>query len=337
LLFWRDGAIHAQGLDPQRFRLQGEARSIADDVALTIDEWATFSVSNQGTLVYHRAAALPWRLEWRERSGRLVSVAAPEGQYASPALSPDGRRVAYVMDNLTLWALDLARGTNTRLTFDGVDHYSPTWAPGGDWLAYAANQGKGGKGGEIRRQRSSGLGPSEVLYSSQDVVREVSWSPDGRWLAFREYEDLHLLDLESRETHDRVATPGSDWYPRFSPDGRWLAYTSNESGRDEVYVVPTFDGPGKWQVSNGGGSKPEWGRDGRELFFLGLDDEVRVASVGVGKDLQLGAAELLFALPGASGASHQIAPDGRLLIRTQTSKHASEGFMLVLNWPRLLE
>jgi hypothetical protein len=31
--------------------------------------------------------------------------------------------------------------------------------------------------------------------------------------------------------------------PKFSPDGRWIAYTSDESGRDEVYVQP-FPGPG---------------------------------------------------------------------------------------------
>jgi hypothetical protein len=53
----------------------------------------------------------------------------------------------------------------------------------------------------------------------------------------------------------------------FSPDGHWVAYTSNESGRNEVYVQP-FPGPGpKRQVSTEGGNEPLWPRKGHELFF----------------------------------------------------------------------
>jgi serine/threonine-protein kinase len=55
----------------------------------------------------------------------------------------------------------------------------------------------------------------------------------------------------------------------FSPDGRWVAYTSNESGRDEVYVRP-FPGPGsKWQISTTGGYSPVWSRTRPELFYGG--------------------------------------------------------------------
>ena len=56
--------------------------------------------------------------------------------------------------------------------------------------------------------------------------------------------------------------------PRLSPDGKWLAYTSNESGVDEVYVVPYPGLAGKWQLSTGGGEAPEWRADGKELFYL---------------------------------------------------------------------
>ena len=43
--------------------------------------------------------------------------------------------------------------------------------------------------------------------------------------------------------------------PKISPDGRWMAYTSNESGKDEVYVRPFPEvNKGKWQVSTSGGT-----------------------------------------------------------------------------------
>ena len=57
---------------------------------------------------------------------------------------------------------------------------------------------------------------------------------------------------------------------RFSPDGHWVAYTSNESGRDEVYVRSfsmnsartAVEVSGKWQISNGYGQEPHWRGDG---------------------------------------------------------------------------
>ena len=257
LLFWREGSIYAQEFDPKRFRLLGEPQLTASGVGFNVNERASFAVSEQGTLVYHLGSALPWRLEWRDRSGRLVSEAAREGEYDWPALSPDGRKVAYVADNHTVWVLDLLRGTNTRLSFGEVDHYSPSWSSNGDWLAYAADKLKE-PAGNIFRRRSSGLGEKDLLYSSQSTIHDVSWSPDGRHIAFREREDILLLDLESGDTLAKVRTQGRDSGPAFSPDGQWLAYSSNESGRWEVYVIPASDGPGKWQVSSHGGFLPEW-------------------------------------------------------------------------------
>jgi serine/threonine-protein kinase len=54
--------------------------------------------------------------------------------------------------------------------------------------------------------------------------------------------------------------------PAFSPDGKWLAYTSNESGRDEVYVrpFPRTEGTARL-ISVNGGSGPVWALDGSTL------------------------------------------------------------------------
>ena len=69
----------------------------------------------------------------------------------------------------------------------------------------------------------------------------------------------------------------------FSPDGRWLAYSSNESGRNEVYVRP-FPGPGgKWLISTGGGIYPTWSRTKHELFYA-LNGQIMVAPYAVEGD-----------------------------------------------------
>ena len=336
LVFWRDGSISAQRFDPTRLRLHGESHLLAEDVDLTISEWATFSVSDQGTLVY--ASALPWRLRWHERSGRPLPTAPLEGGFAEAALSPDGRRVAYVADHTTVRILDLARGTDSRLASEPFDHFAPAWGPLGEWVAYSANKASMEAGSEIRRRRSSGIGETEVLYSSATVVRRVSWSPADRWIAFEENADIHLLDLQSRTARRRVSGPALERAPAFSPDGRWLAYSSNESGRDEVYVVPAVDGPGRWQISTAGGFEPRWGATGREIYFLAPHYELRVAAVDLDKGPKFGIPEPLFVLPGAKpGTTYGIGPDGSVLVRAQPSDGGSESLRLVLNWPRLLE
>ena len=75
-----------------------------------------------------------------------------------------------------------------------------------------------------------------------------------------------------------LKTPASEGTASFSPDGRWIAYTSDESGRFEVYVRPfQGSGGGKWQISTGGGAYSFWSRDGRELYFMTLDNHIMVA------------------------------------------------------------
>ena len=66
----------------------------------------------------------------------------------------------------------------------------------------------------------------------------------------------------------------SEHSPRFSPDGRWLAYTSEESGRNEIYIRPYPQGEGRLAVSTAGGNGAVWNRDGSEIFFQGLYDNV---------------------------------------------------------------
>jgi Tol biopolymer transport system component len=73
---------------------------------------------------------------------------------------------------------------------------------------------------------------------------------------------------------------------QFSPDGKWVAYQSNESGRFEIYVQP-FPGPGgKSLVSTSGGAQARWRADGREMFYLSLDNRLMAVPVALGSDGQ---------------------------------------------------
>jgi hypothetical protein len=70
-----------------------------------------------------------------------------------------------------------------------------------------------------------------------------------------------------------IESSADNTWPAFSPDGRWVAYASNETGLNEVYILP-FPGPGRRiQISTNGGGSNVWARNGRELFFTRLSDQ----------------------------------------------------------------
>jgi Tol biopolymer transport system component len=87
-----------------------------------------------------------------------------------------------------------------------------------------------------------------------------------------------LLPLKGeRHPQPLVKTDFREMNAEISPDSRWLAYQSNESGRDEIYVVPFPNvTAGKWQVSASGGMWPLWARNGQELFYVSMGALMRV-------------------------------------------------------------
>jgi hypothetical protein len=64
-----------------------------------------------------------------------------------------------------------------------------------------------------------------------------------------------------------------------SPDGRWIAFEARESGNEtNIFVRPfPLTNTGNWQVSTGGGWRPMWSRNGRELFYRSARDFLSVA------------------------------------------------------------
>ena len=110
------------------------------------------------------------------------------------------------------------------------------------------------------------------------MIELNDYSPDGRWILYQQYDvktrwDLWALPLEGTRTPVPFRrTPFDEHGATFSRDGKWIAYQSDESGRNEVFVESFSDGQpgnrGRWQISSGGGTDPQWARDGKEIYYL---------------------------------------------------------------------
>jgi dipeptidyl aminopeptidase/acylaminoacyl peptidase len=231
--------------------------------------------------------------------------------------------------------MNSAGGQVLQLTFDGQGQ-NPIWSPDGRYVAFHS--------GGIFRKLATGAAAPELLLGREVLCVPLSWSPDGRFLLYaqansRTAADLMALPLEGdRKPFPVVQTPANENQGQFSPDGKYVAYTSNESGLSEIFVIPFPPSPtgGRWLVSKGGGVMPRWRRDGRELFYIGLDNHMMAVEVATRPVFSAGVPQRLFETgivdTGIRNGpmSWDIAPDGRFLIITDTSVDTS--ITAILNW-----
>jgi hypothetical protein len=136
--------------------------------------------------------------------------------------------------------------------------------------------------------------------------------------------DLWALPPNQGAPISVARSTGSERNGRFSPDSSWIAYQSDETGRNEVYVVPFPPVENARQrVSLSGGTNPVWGREGKELFFIGTDNRLMVTAATVSangekRSIEFGTPKPLFptALPPGSEFDYDRNTDRFLLLST---------------------
>jgi dipeptidyl aminopeptidase/acylaminoacyl peptidase len=294
VIYMHEGTLFAVPFDAKRLEVTGQAAPVLEGVVNnTNTAGAQFSFSEAGNLVYvpGHGSAVAGSVYWMERDGKFQPLRESPANYVSPAFSPNGKQLAMeIFDGKRndIWVYEWGRDTLTRITFASEPSRVPVWTPDGQRITYSSQE----KGvANLYWKRSDGSGDAQRLTESKSVQYGQSWRPDGKVLAFTQYNpdtrgDIMTLPMEGNEKsgwkpgEPRVFlnSPYDEMSPAFSPDGRWLAYASNESGNYEVYVRP-FPGPGgKWQISTGGGQFPKWSRNGKELFYRTQDSKLMVAA-----------------------------------------------------------
>jgi Tol biopolymer transport system component len=175
-----------------------------------------------------------------------------------PAISPDGRSVAFTADEggrRQIWVKLIAGGAPLQLTREAGEHLRPRWSPDSSSLIYFSPPSDGGLTGTLWEISALGGARRRIV----DSLADGDVSHDGRRLAFVRSAGgrLELVTADRDGANAKVIVPLAAGYsyvsPRWSPDDRLIAYQRNRmSLDDDVFVVPASGGEprGITQASN---------------------------------------------------------------------------------------
>jgi serine/threonine protein kinase/Tol biopolymer transport system component len=346
LLYVSQGALVALAFDARALKVTGEPVTIAEHIAeVGINHEFDFSVSEDGVLSY-QAGNPNSQLTWFDRTGKKLNSVGESANYDTVSLSPDERRAAVTLLDADgrvadVWLLDLTRGSISRLTFDPSGEGNPVWSPDGNNIVYGSNRLGGGQV-NLYEKAASGAGEDQLLLQSASEKYATSWSRDGQFILFENWPlrakaGIWLLPLTGeRQPKPLLQTVAFDQTGgQFSPDGRFVAYMSNESGRTEVYVRPFPLSDDKWPISSGGGQRPLWRADGKELFYV-TEGRLMSAEIRASGKFESSVPEQLFRTNiknQGDGLCYAAAADGqRFLVNTFVEGDNPAPMIVVLNW-----
>ena len=361
LIYLREKTLLAQPFDASKLETSGDAIPIAEPVDYDLGfNRAVFSVSQNGILIYKSSTLQSgFQLEWFDRTGKSLGKIAEPAEYASVALSPDEKKIAfdfydYQSRNMDIWLYDIARTLKTRFTFDPSADGYPVWSPDGSRIIFNSDR-RGHL--DLYQKTTSGAGVEEILLESLEEKFPLDWSPDGKFLAYDVYDlkgvgDLWILPLDpkvaggDRKPFAFLQSEFEEYYCQFSPDMRWISYESNESGNWELYVrpfigedeQPAINQTRKWQVSTNGASFSninKWNQNGKELFYQSNDNKLMAAEVKTsGSTFEVGAVQPLFEVK-AKGTVvfYDVTADGqKFLMGVRITGESVPMLTLVTNW-----
>lgn len=174
-------------------------------------------------------------------TGSVVNLTQSGGDDLQPAVSPDGRRIAFSSGrngNLDIYVMD-ANGSNlTQVTSSrGFDEW-PAWSPDGGTLAFVSDR----DGNTEIYTVPVGGGPEQRLTDHPADDWPAVWSPDGRRLLFASNRDgnwnLFLLELAGGTVTRLTSDPGDEREPAWSPDGQTLAFAQYNGNNWDVFTAP---------------------------------------------------------------------------------------------------
>ncbi len=146
-------------------------------------------------------------------------------------------------------------------------NWAPIWFPDGERVAFLVSSEAPDA---LWSRRADGTGEAQKL---TDGRAPEGFTANGQQLAFitrtgnRDY-GVSLLDMQSKTVTPLVDQPNSEQHSsRIAPNGRWIAYSSNETGRQEIWIEPLPHTGKRFRMTQTGGRHPLWSPDSATIYF----------------------------------------------------------------------
>lgn len=250
---------------------------------------------------------------------------------SDPQISPDGRQIAYVRrsnDIMTdkarsaIWLIDVATGQQRPLVAGSGNHFGPRWSPDGRRLAYASTSEGGAPQLFVRWMDG---GQSVRITGLPDSPQDITWSPDGTRLAY-----LMTVPDDGMKLGSPPPKPeGAEWakpleiYDKVTYRADGAGYI--KPGFDHIFMVDATGGAPR-QLTFGAfhDGAPEWGRDGRTIYFSAVrkpDWEMTANNSEIYRlDVSSGSITALTNRDGPDNGP-KVSPDGRRIAFTGYDDH----------------
>jgi eukaryotic-like serine/threonine-protein kinase len=197
-----------------------------------------------GAFILLAGAMELWRRLPASAGDAPVRLAGEDSLATEPALSPDGKLVAYASDRggevLDIWVQPAGGGEARRIASGDADSRSPAFSPDGRRIAFRSESGEGGI-------YVAPVGGGEPVLAAAGG-RDPRFSPDGKWLAWwvrlaENQAEIRVGPADGGESRRLAEEFRSARYPVWSPDGRHLLFLGEGNERSDWFVVPVEGGP----------------------------------------------------------------------------------------------
>ena len=195
-----------------------------------------------------------WRIS--ENGGKADRVTSfKTGDVRWPAISSDGKVIVFEHD-FGIWKLDVnsKRATPINLNIDAETQENMT-----------------------------------ELESFNSQADDYDLAPNSRHIAFSIHGEIFTAPVDEGDIKQITDGPARDQGVSYSPDGKWLGYVSDQSGREELYVVPVDGSAPAQQITDIDALKlsANWSPDSKEIAFASSDDKLRKVTVATKQVIEL--------------------------------------------------
>lgn len=257
-------ALHLVDLDDGFRRVLAEVTGVRGGRGLGGGGWCT--VPDDDAVVYVGGDGNLWLQPLEGGASRRLTDEGPDRNAMAPAVSPDGSKVAYVVDLAEVRVVPIVGGPSSR-TDDGSADFviDPAWAPDGDleWVEWDVPDMPWDRTRIARLHRATG---EQARVDVAHAVQQVRFLADGTRTSVRDdagwlnvYIGNRPLVAEAFEHAGPTWGPGQRSYA-VSPDERFVAFARNERGFGRLCVADRETGEVR-EVARGVHGQLSWSGD----------------------------------------------------------------------------